>query len=304
MHDFLSEKLRVTYTKEKVNEILEGLACKRKTTFRVNDLKSSVEEVENELTDKCIKYEKLDKFESFNNVFILDANSENLLSSLNIYKEGKIYLQSISSMLPIYILEPKANENILDMCAAPGGKTTLIAALTNNKVNLTAVELHKDRFERLKYNVSLQGANAYLLNINAIDLDNNLKFDKILFDAPCSGSGILNINDYKYQKYFTSALIEKCVKTQRKLLSKASKILNKGGVLVYSTCSLLKEENEDLIDFAISKGFRVDEIFLQDIVKKLGIDKLNKDVVIEKNYIKTFPNEIFEGFFVTRLVKE
>ena len=89
-------------------------------------------------------------------------------------------------MIPAYIIEPHENENILDMCAAPGGKTTLMQSLANNKLNLTAVELNKKRYERLKFNVRNQSSNVYVININALDLDDNLKFDKILLDAPCS----------------------------------------------------------------------------------------------------------------------
>ena len=300
MHEFLLEKLKATYDESKINEIIKGLNLTKKTSFRVNTIKSSVEEVEKVLNENGITYEK---FKGIDYIFLLAPNSEDLLSKLDIYKDGKIYIQSISSMLPVYVLDPRENENILDMCAAPGGKTTLISAFSNNKSNVTAVELHKDRFERLKYNVNLQGANAYLLNINAIDLDNNLKFDKILLDAPCSGSGILNINDDRYKTYFTSALIEKCVKTQKKLITKASKILKKAGILVYSTCSLLKEENENIIDFALANGFKVDEEFFEDKAKNIGIDNLEKCILIEKNYMKIYPSETYEGFFVTRFIK-
>lgn len=300
MHEFLAEKLKDIYDNDRINSILAGLSCKRKTCFRVNNLKSRVDETEKVLKDQGINYKR---FTNFNSVFILDAGSEDLLSKLDIYKDGMIYLQSISSMLPVYLLDPKTGENILDMCAAPGGKTTLIQDVADNKVNLTAVELHKDRFERLKFNVNLQGVNVYLLNINALDLDNCLKFDKILLDAPCSGSGILDLSDENYQKYFTSVLIDKCVKTQKKLISKASHLLKKSGILVYSTCSLLKEENEDVINFALKNGFRLDEKALHDFTLKLGFDKLTDNFEINENSIKIYPSDTFEGFFVTRFIK-
>ena len=224
MHDFLIEKLKNTYDDDKISVILDGLSCNRKTSFRVNTLKSSIEEIKSTLDSLNINYSQ---YKNSFNIFILESGSESLIQNLDIYKDGKIYLQSISSMLPAYLLEPKENENILDMCAAPGGKTTLIAMLSNNKVNLTAVELHKDRFERLKFNVNMQGANAYLLNLNSIDLDDNLRFDKILLDAPCSGSGILSISDDKYKRYFTDELIEKCKNVQKKLIKKSSMIIKK-----------------------------------------------------------------------------
>ena len=178
-------------------------------------------------------------------------------------------------MLPVFMLEPNKGENILDMCAAPGGKTTMIQSITGNSVNLTAVELHFDRFKKLEYNVKKQGANVYLINKNAMDLDDFLKFDKILLDAPCSGSGILDLNVENHN--FSDKLIEKCVKTQKNLIKKAHKLLKKSGTLLYSTCSLLKVENEEIVSFAEKLGFKKEQT------------------------IKVFPSELYEGFYIGRL---
>lgn len=276
MHDFLIGKLNVDYDKETVAKIIDGLKYKKKTSFRVNHIKSDISSIEKELQSQDIPYEKSKRYDDS---FIIDTEYKSKIESLPIYKEGKIYIQSISSMMPVYALEPKEGENILDMCAAPGSKTTLIQSITHNKVNLTAVELHKDRFERLKYNLSLQGAGAFTMNISALDLDDALKFDKILIDAPCSGSGILDLSSEAYEKYFTEVLIAKCVKTQRKLIDKASKILKKGGTMVYSTCSLLKVENEDMLAYAEKRGFKAE------------------------NHEKILPDEIYEGFFVAKFIR-
>lgn len=300
MNEFLIEKLKGTYDDDTISVILDGLSIDRKTSFRVNLLRSNIEEIKSILDSLNINYSQ---FESISNIFILESGSESLIQNLDIYKDGKIYLQSISSILPAYLLESKENENILDMCAAPGGKTTLISMISNNKVNLTAVELHKDRFERLKYNLKIQGANAYTLNINSIDLDDNLRFDKILLDAPCTGSGVLNINDDKYKKYFTNELIEKCVKTQKRLITKARKILKSAGILVYSTCSLLKEENEEMIDFALKNGFKIDKEGIKDFVKNTFKTSLDSEIKLDDKFIKIFPSEIYEGFFTTRFIK-
>lgn len=277
MHDFLSKKLEKTYDSDTVSKIIASLNCDKKTTFRVNHIKSSIDEITDILKANSITYEISN---DYNDTFIIDGKLQSILENLPVYKEGKIYIQSISSMIPVYVLDPKANENILDMCSAPGSKTTLIQSIGLNKVNLTAVELHKDRFERLKYNLGLQGANAYLFNMNAMDLDDNLKFDKILLDAPCSGSGILDLSNDKYEKYFTDTLISKCVKTQKNLISKASKLVRKDGIVIYSTCSLLKEENEEVVEFA----------------SKCGLE------CVETN--KIFPDSIYEGFFVAKLIKK
>ena len=293
MHEFLVEKLREIYDDNTVNNILEGLSGKRKTTFRVNTLKSSISDIATYLENNHIFYNKSNILD---NAFIIEDESYAFITESSIYKDGLIYLQSLSSMLSAYIVAPSEKENILDMCAAPGGKATLMAALSNNKSNITAIELHKDRYERLKYNIEKQGANIYALNINAIDLNDNLKFDKILLDAPCSGSGIINITDDKYKKSFTNELINKCVKTQKNLIKKASKILKTGGTLIYSTCSLLKEENEDAINFALNSGFKIDKIDIDSYISTTNIIK-------NDTYIKIIPNEIYEGFFIARLIK-
>lgn len=284
MNEFLIEKLKNTYKEEVVNKIINGLSKKKYSTFRINYIKSSLEEIENYLIDNNIKYEKI---VNFDNAFVVDKKYN--LAELDIYKNGKIYLQSLSSMIPVFILEPKENENILDMCASPGSKTTMIQSITNNKVNLTAVELHKSRYEKLIYNLNLQNVNAYTINKNVLDLDNLLKYDKVLLDAPCSGSGILDINNENYKKYFTDALIKKCISSQMKMIEKASNLLKKGGKMVYSTCSLLKEENENMIEYALKKGFSIEKInFLENQ---------------NKEFIKIIPDELYEGFFVSSFIK-
>lgn len=290
MHEFLKEKLiESNYSDGEIENIMNGLACDKHASFRINRNKISKEEIVDLLNDKKISYELNDKFIDAiiltnavtKNGITIDKGSNVTIEDLDIYKNGKIYMQSLSSMKPVYVLSPKSSENILDMCAAPGGKTTMIASITNNKANITAIELHKDRYERLLYNIKIQSANVYAMQKNAIDLDENLKFDKILLDVPCTGSGTFELKSENYLKFFTNVLIEKVAKTQQKLISKASKLLRKDGILVYSTCSLLKKENEDMVNFAKNKGF-----------------KLNGDI------IKIMPNKYFEGFFIARLIKE
>lgn len=290
MHEFLKEKLiESNYLVNEIDNIVKGLACDKHASFRINRNKSSKEDIINILNDNKISFELNDEFIDAiiltdvvtKNGVTIDKETNIIIEDLDIYRDGRIYMQSLSSMKPVYLLSPKPTENILDMCAAPGGKTTMIASITNNKANITATELHKDRYERLLFNIKIQGANVYAMQKNAIDLDENLKFDKILLDAPCTGSGTFDLRNENYLKYFTNVLIEKVTKTQRKLILKASKLLKKGGILVYSTCSLLKKENEDMVSFAKNKGFKPDG-----------------------DIIKIMPNKYFEGFFIARFIRE
>lgn len=293
---FLRERLLKEYKKDIVEKIILGYMQKRKVTLRVNTIKIKEDELENFLINSKINYSKVSFYSS---AFILENIREEEIRNWEFYKEGKIYLQSLSSMLPPLVLEPKAKENILDMAAAPGGKTTQISALSENTALITACEKNKIRYERLEYNVNKQGAKGInLMRIDARNLSDFFSFDKILLDAPCSGSGILNLENENIEKNFTEELIERSVKLQETLLKKAIKILKVGGELIYSTCSILKEENEDLLERILNKNLELIPIAnnIFENVPKLPV-KLEGTLCV-------MPNELYEGFFVAKIRKK
>ena len=241
--------LEKQYGEKTTKEIVEGYSSKRKTTLRINTIKSNIEEIKKELEKEKIEYKQV---KWSNEALIIENEDEKTIQQMDIYKEGKIYLQSLSSMLPPIILEPKEGTDILDMAAAPGGKTTQIAALTNNKAHITACEKNKIRAERLKYNVDKQGVTCvFIMPKDSRFIDDFFSFDQILLDAPCSGSGTLDFNDQNIDKYFTEQLVERSSKTQKTLLAKAIKLLKPGHEMVYSTCSILECENEEVVSTAI-----------------------------------------------------
>ena len=253
--DFLLTKLNKDYSQEEVIRILEGYKTKRILSFRVNTIKTTAEEIEQELIKNEIKYERV-KWSK--DAFIVLNKKENEIQEMDIYKNGKIYLQSLSSMLPPIVLNPMPKNDILDMAAAPGGKTTQIAALSNNEANITACEINKIRVERLKYNLDKQGASSVFVMLeDARNIDNFFSFDQILLDSPCSGSGTININENNLNEYFTTELVERSKKLQIALIKKAIKILKSGKEMVYSTCSILKEENEDIIRKVLNEGIEI-----------------------------------------------
>lgn len=296
LSEFLTNELIKQYGEETYNKIIEGYNQKRFTTLRVNTLKAKVSYICSVLSENNIEYEKV----SWNNEALIIKNANEIdIKELEIYKNGEIYLQSLSSMMPAIILEPKENEDILDMTAAPGGKTTQIAALTNNKANITACEMNTVRADRLKYNVEKQGATSVtVLKEDSRRLNDYFSFDKILLDAPCSGSGTILLNNERTYKNFSENLVKKTIKSQKDLLKKAIKILKPGHELVYSTCSILKQENENIIKEIIEKGqaevMPINEEKLKDIPKL----KSNIDGVLT-----VCPNEYYEGFFVAKLRK-
>lgn len=293
---FLIEMLEKQYGKDLAKEILEGYTAKRKVTFRVNTLKTTCEAVEKVLKDAKIE---INKVTWSDNAYIVENATEKELQELEIYEKGEIYMQSLSSMLPPIILEPKEGFDILDMAAAPGGKTTQMAALTNNKAHITACEMNKIRAEKLKYNIQKQGATSvYIMETDSRRISDFFSFDQVLLDSPCSGSGTLNAKDSNIEKYFTQKLIEKCTKTQFELLKKAIKILKPGRELVYSTCSILECENEDIVN-KILKSHQCEIVPIEF--------KGMEDVPLLPSKIKgticVKPTDLYEGFFVAKIKK-
>ena len=234
-----------------------------------------------------------------NEALIIKNTSKSEIEKLEMFEKGEIYLQSFSSMLPPIILAPKQGEDILDMAAAPGGKTTQMAAICKNKANITACEMNTIRAERLKYNIQNQGANCvYVMQTDARKIDSFFSFDRILLDAPCSGSGILNLKDERTEKYFTQKLIDKSTKTQVALLKKALEVLKHGKEMVYSTCSILACENEEILEKAMQNTKA--EIIP---IEFEGIEDIPTLPTRIKGTMCVAPNELYEGFFVCKIRK-
>jgi 16S rRNA C967 or C1407 C5-methylase (RsmB/RsmF family) len=279
--------LKTQYGDEIAKKIEEGRYLKRNVTFRVNTIKSNNQKVEQILLENNIKFSKVSWYDS---AYILENATESDLQELDIYKNGEIYLQSLSSMLPPLVLQPKEGRDILDMTAAPGGKTTEIAALTNNKANITACEMNAIRAERLKYNIEKQGASsAYVMVKDSRNIDDFFKFDQILLDAPCSGSGT---------EEFREGIIDKCTKAQEKLLRKALKILKSGCEMVYSTCSVLEKENEDIVKKVI-KDFNA-EIVPIELENMEDLPLLPTKI---PGTLVVMPNKFYEGFYIAKIRK-
>ena len=294
---FLEEMLEKQYGAEKTKEIINGYQTKRKTTLRVNTIKGNIKEIKNKLEKSKIEYEEVPWSKE---ALIIKNADEKSIQEMNIYQDGKIYMQSLSSMLPPIILEPKEGIDILDMAAAPGGKTTQKAALTNNKAHITACEKNKIRAERLKYNVDKQGATCvFIMPKDSRFIDDFFSFDQILLDAPCSGSGTLDYNDANIEKYFTEQLIERSSKTQKTLLKKAINLLKPGHEMVYSTCSILSCENEDVVE-SILKDEKIEIV----PISFEGIESLPVLPTKISGTLCVCPTELYEGFFVAKIRKE
>lgn len=292
--DFLENKLKKDYSQEDIKKIKNGYLKKRYVSLRINTLKTTIDEVLNSLQDLNFEYELVNWFD---NALILKNVNEFQIMQTYLYKDGLIYLQSLSSMIPPLVMELQNGEQVLDMAAAPGSKTSEMAMLLKNEILITAVEKDKIRCERLKYNLNKLGVKKVnVLNIDALNLDDYFVFDKILLDAPCSGSGILNMDNFN--KNFTEVLVEKMKKRQSLLLKKAIKMLKKDGILVYSTCSILKEENDEIIKKVLADG-ECEIVPIEDF-KNFDLPLLPTSI---KGTLCFCPNELYEGFYVAKLKK-
>ena len=294
--EFLYNMLIYQYGENISNKIIKGYSQKRPVTLRANTLKTNISYIKNFFDNLGFKYKEVSWY---TDALIMENISIDQIKNLEIYKSGEIYLQSLSSMIPPIILSPQENENILDMASAPGGKATQMLALSSNKAFITACEKNKIRAERLKYNINLQSANR--INVMVKDsrtLDDFLSFDKILLDAPCSGSGTININDNKLEKYFTEDLVNRSTKIQFNLLKKAITLLKPEHEMVYSTCSILSKENEEILQHFIDSN-KV-EIIPIDLNQFSDIDILPVSI---DGTLCICPSDLYEGFFVAKLGK-
>ena len=285
-----------------VDNILRGIAEKRFTTLRVNNLKYNIQDLMKYFKDINIKF---DRVLWYKDALVIKNANEKDLQKLEIYKEGKIYLQSLPSMIPPLVLATEEGDRVLDLTAAPGGKTTEMASIMNGKGYILANELDKLRCERLKYNVEMQGADIVeVVNGRGEKIGENYKeqFDKVLLDAPCSGEGRFTIYNVQSYKQWSMKTVNELVKTQKKLFKSAYEALKPGGTLVYSTCTLNKLENEQIIDWALNNFNIKQERIDLDIKQAVPAFSNGFDKNVGKA-IRILPSKDMEGFFVAKFTK-
>ncbi len=291
------------FTPITVDNILKGIIEKRYTTLRVNTLKYNIQDLMKYFKEKNIKFERVLWYKDA--LIIKNANEKDI-KKLDIYEKGYIYIQSLPSMVPPLILEPKEGEKVLDLTAAPGSKTTQLASLMNGKGYILANELDKMRYEKLKYNVEMQGANIVeTINNRGEKIGEQYKeqFDKVLLDTPCSGEGRFTAYDVQSYKVWSIKKVKELSKLQKKLIKSAYTALKQGGILVYSTCTLNKEENEYILNWALENlELKMLEINLQ-LKEATKASNENLDTSINKA-IKILPSKSTEGFFVAKLMKK
>jgi len=295
---------------DRITQVTDSFSTEKPVAFRVNTLKSSVDNVISILENNQFELSKI----AWNPVaFMIPSAQREKLTRHALFLNGDIYIQSLASQIPALILNPQLNEEILDLTAAPGSKTTQIAALMQNTGRIAAVEMAKPRFFRLLSNIKLQGATnivTYLKDGARVGTACPERFDRVLLDAPCSSEGRFHINNPDSFAYWSLNKIKAMSKKQWPLLQSAFHALKPGGLLIYSTCTFAPEENEMMIQklltaFPDELKLLPINIALPEKNKMAGLTEFrdNKFDDAMTNTLRVLPDEIMDGFFVACLQK-
>jgi len=288
--------------------ILTSFGMTRPTAFRVNTIKTNREDLLSELRKQKITPQSITWYD---NAFIAPYTQRDLLTNSTAFNQGRIYIQSLSSLLAPLVLNPHPGEEILDLAAAPGGKTCQIACMIQNNGRIAAVEKSKSRFYKLKNNVAAQQASCvhcYLKDGGNVWRSCENRFDKVLLDAPCSSEARFNTNKPKSFRYWSDKKITEMARKQWRLIYSAFRSLKPGGTLVYSTCSFAPEENE-LIIHRLLKRFKdcvkIEAINLAINNIQSGLTEWEGRILSESlsKSIRILPNELMPGFFICRMKK-
>ena len=258
--------------------------------IRLNSQLLSIDDFIDFLDENKIKHEQFSEI----NTYFKVSELQSIINS-NFFKSGMIYVQNPSSGLAVKLLEPTCDDTIIDACAAPGGKTSHMSELMEQNGNIIACDNNSTRFEKLKKTITrMKASNVKLIFTDIIDTK-AITCNKILVDAPCTGTGaIAKHPDIKWRRKKTH--LKEMHDLQKRILASASKLLQKNGILVYGTCSLEKEENWDVIDEFLSEhpNFKIQN----------ANNFISSKFVDEKGAVFTCPPiHKIDGGFAVRLIK-
>lgn len=281
------------YGEEEAKYIMEGFNYTPGTSVRVNSLKGDYDEVYDELEEKG--YEIEEGYICPESIIITGGKN---IENNELFTEGKITVQDESAMLVAPILDLKEGDTVLDLCSAPGGKTTHSAELLNNTGKVLAFDIHEHKLALIKENCERLGiTNVECDVMDATKLNANLvaSSSKIILDVPCSGLGIVRRKpEIKWTKKRND--LKNIVEVQRQIMENAWEYLRNDGTLIYSTCTLNKEENEENVEWFLNKH--------KDCkIEKIFVGKMENLVYNEDGSLTVLPNEYMDGFYIAKLKK-
>jgi 16S rRNA (cytosine1407-C5)-methyltransferase len=306
------ERLEKIVPPEQFASILKTFATPKQVTFRVNTLKSTPQELETELTKANIPFEAVGWQTTFlEGVYRIAPEDKLTLTKTDAFYGGRLYIQNLSSMIAPILLAPQPEETVLDLAAAPGGKTLMLAGMMENTGWLSAVELSRERFFRMCDNLKSQGvtnAHTYMTDGRSVGKKCPEMFDRILLDAPCSSEARFKTHEPKSMSFWSIHKVKETSKLQRRLLLSAFDALKVGGKLLYSTCSFSPEENESPLQHLLERhGEHLKTLPLTlpfDNIQK-PLQRWGKEVYDERiqNAVRILPTDTIDGFFICLLEK-
>ncbi len=273
-------------------QLLTALNERPKLSIRVNPKKIAPEELASGFESKGLK---VTRGQFISNFFYVEGLSR--IGELESFRAGQFTVQDESAGIVSILLDPKPHERILDMCAAPGGKTTHILELTNGEVDLTSVEKYENRARLIQDAVDRMGySNVKIVVADASKFSDAVLYDKILIDAPCTGFGVMRKKpDSKWKRDPEDITLLKDI--QSDILENASKLLKPDGVIVYSTCTIEAEENQEVVQGFISRHPEYEFEPADELVERSFVGK--------EGFVETFPHRHdMDGSFAARIRKK
>jgi 16S rRNA C967 or C1407 C5-methylase (RsmB/RsmF family) len=307
-------RLLETFPELSTEELERMLELDSVTSFRVNPLRErNVAGVLSRLTAlgiECVPHALLsDAF------YLCNEGDRQKLVESELCRSGAVFIQNPSSYIPVLALDPQCGERVLDMCASPGGKTSLIAALTNNEIELWVNDKLPARVAKLKGVLDLLGVKTeavlqepaeYLSKAKSLE---GKLFDKILLDAQCTGEGLVDFRDPSALEHWSLKRVEEYSYLQQRMLVSGFRLLKPGGVLVYSTCTFGPDENEKPVSFLVEKFpdalVEPIEVPIPDDCRFAGMTEWHGQRFNEqlRNAVRIKPNGVMDGFFVCKIRK-
>jgi len=301
-------RLRCILPPDQQRGCLEAMAAPRATAFRANALKGQPDDTIAELRQQGFALQSVGWRQD---MYLVREEQRRDLTECQAWAEGRIYLQNPSSVLPPVLLDPQPGEEILDLAAAPGGKTVQLAEMMQNRGRIAAVDVARPRFFRLQRTLELCGvtcADTYLRDGAGVWHQCPERFDRVLLDAPCSAEGRIRAQDPDSFSSWSEKRIRQISRRQRRLLFSAVQSLKPGGRIVYATCTFAPEENELVVEKALKRfgsSLEVEEIKLPVANQAAGLTRwrdkpLRADLA---RCARVVPDGVMAGFFMARIRK-
>ena len=286
-----------------------------RTTIRLNNLKGDNENTYKLLTET--KGWKLQDIKNMDYTYFVNNRDKSEVANIEEYEDGKFYIQNLSTILSIHILNPQEKEEILDLVATSGSKAVLISSLTNNEAHITVNNTDVQKISKLNNMLNQFGSQ----NVEIINKDSALlgkiypnRYDRVILDAPSSGEGRIYLSGQKPLRFWSIKMVNVMVKKQKELIESAFKALKVGGTLIYSTCTLEPEENEGVVTHLLKKfpNARMEDI---DFVSKLepllkdkvtnGITKWSGNTYHQEvaKSIRIIPSPEMMGSYIAKITK-